>query len=56
MGLNSSWFTGLCVECKYPIVVYEKEDYIWYCSNKDCINHHPGEHTGDMEVPKWVDF
>ena len=58
---NSSWFTGICKECGYPIVVTQPDaerfptaDYWWYCSNKKCKNHQEGEHTGDMEYPEWM--
>lgn len=61
MGDTSSWFTGLCVECGYPVVVtqpnmktHPTDDYRWYCSNPDCIRHIHKEHTGDMENPEWV--
>jgi hypothetical protein len=29
------------------------DDYLWYCSNKECENH-GGQHTPDTEHPVWV--
>lgn len=60
MSRTSSWLSGVCVDCNFPIVVTQPDidnfpvsDYWWYCSNKKCTNHLIGEHTGDMEVPKF---
>jgi len=43
----------LCKKCQYEIVVTQATesdcDYWYYCSNKTCPNHHPGEQLGDME-------
>jgi hypothetical protein len=57
----SSWFSGICKECGYNVVVTQPDsqafpidDYWWYCSNKKCEKHIKGEHTGDMEIPEWV--
>lgn len=56
-----SWFTGICKDCGFNVVVtqpdektHPTDDYWWYCSNKKCKNHVEGEHTGDMQKPKWV--
>ena len=61
-GVNLSWFTGKCVLCRFPVVVtqpdiksYPDADYWWYCSNKGCVHHALGVHTGDMEIPAWVE-
>ncbi len=58
---HSSWFTGICKICGFPVVVtqpdwekYPTDDYWWYCSNKKCEFHKEGKHTGDMEQPEWV--
>jgi hypothetical protein len=63
LGKNSSWLTGLCQICDYPVVVTQPdpeittfEDYQWYCSNPKCKNHSKKEHTGDMGEPEWVKF
>jgi len=58
MSETSSWFAGICT-CGYKVVVTQPSvksdmDYWWYCSNKECANHNPGEETGDMEHPIWV--
>jgi len=59
---KSSWFLGICKICGYNVVVtqpdydrYPYEDYWWYCSNKQCVNHKEGEHTQRKEVPNWVE-
>ena len=61
-----SWFRGICKVCGYNVVVTQPDkikypedgeysfDYWWYCSNKKCIHHEDGEHTGDMQVPDWL--
>ena len=65
MGMPSSWLSGVCSICDYPVVVtqpseatepvdYDLYDYSWYCSNPDCENHSPPVGTGDMSNPKWV--
>lgn len=60
---HSSWSSSnrICKKCNYPVVVTQPDvqnhpgcDYHWYCSNKQCFNHDPGEHTGDMECPEWT--
>jgi hypothetical protein len=55
---NSSWMSGHCRECGYPVVVTQAKDecmdYWWYCSHKSCTWHKYGEQTGDMEQPEWV--
>lgn len=51
-----------CSLCNYMVIVTQPDpsidpgaDYRWYCSNKSCVNHHPGEHKGDTEGrPSWV--
>lgn len=50
---TASWLSGLCTDCGYPIVVTQSRDmdYWWYCSNKECKNHDPGEQTPDCESP-----
>lgn len=60
---SGSWFAGICKECGSNVVItqpnakeYPHDDYWWYCSNKECHNHQPGEHTGDMEKPDWVEY
>lgn len=60
---TTSWFTGNCKDCKYNVIVTQPDsirfpfcDYWWYCSNKKCHNHQEGTHTGDLEVPKWVNI
>jgi hypothetical protein len=57
---NSSWTSGYCRDCGYKVIVTQPDidkhptaDYWWYCSNKKCKHHHPGEHTGDQEQPPW---
>lgn len=49
---------GFCNNCGYNIVMTQPTeeacDYWWYCSNKLCKNHHPGEQTGDMETPEFL--
>lgn len=54
----AAWFTGTCASCGAPVVVTgsqkDGEDYLWYCSNKTCAHHNPGDDTGDMESPDWV--
>jgi hypothetical protein len=59
---DNSWFTGVCGSCKFPVVVTQPDselfphsDYQWYCSNPSCENHTRKTHTGDMEVPNWLD-
>ena len=56
-----SWFRGICKVCGFNVVVTQPDtlkhpdkDYWWYCSNKKCINHEVGEHTGDMGFPDWI--
>ena len=61
---RNTWFYGLkeailCKDCGYKIIVTvpateETCDYWWYCSNKGCKNHHPGEQTGDQEEPSFL--
>jgi hypothetical protein len=58
---KTSWFTGLCGNCNYNIVVtqpdhlnFPTDDYWWYCSNKKCKHHEVGEHTGDQDYPEWA--
>ena len=60
---TDTWFAGICKDCGNNVVVtqpdaenHPHDDYWWYCSNKKCDHHHPGEHTGDMEKPVWVKF
>ncbi|TDX48284.1 hypothetical protein [Orenia marismortui] len=60
---SKSWIAGECKKCGYEVVVtqpdsenYPYDDYWWYCSNKDCSFHKQGEHTGDMEVPTWIEI
>ena len=60
---SRSWFSGVCKKCGYNVVVTQPNiethpyaDYCWYCSNKKCAKHLEGEHTGDMEVPNFVDY
>lgn len=52
---SSSWFSGLCKECGYNVVVTQskKFDYFWYCSNKYC-KHHEGHEAFDDEDIDWV--
>ena len=55
----SSWFIGECKNCGYKVIVTQPTeygcDYWWYCSNKQCKNHHPGEQKGDTDgSPSWV--
>jgi hypothetical protein len=56
---TESWFDGQCKDCGYNLVITqpteEWKDYWWYCSNKECPHHHPGEQTGDMEFPTFLD-
>jgi hypothetical protein len=59
---TTSWFSGICKKCGFNIVVTQPnirtnptDDYFWYCSNKACVKHVEGVHTGDTEVPEWVD-
>ena len=56
---HSSWMSGsYCRVCGHPVVMTQPTepgcDYWWYCSNKKCEQHHPGEQTGDQEMPHWV--
>lgn len=60
---SRSWFSGICKKCGFNVVVTQPNieieptaDYFWYCSNKKCIKHLEGEHTGDMETPTFVDY
>ena len=52
---SSSWIVKLavCRDCEYNLIVTEATnryaDYWWYCSNKCCQNHEPGEQLGDQE-------
>ena len=46
MSATNSWFTGLCEHCEYPVIVTQpnidtnpSDDYRWYCSNPNCVNH-----------------
>ena len=55
-----SWLSGQCRSCGFPLVVTQPDferfptaDYWWYCSNKKCIHHEEGEHTGDQEFPSF---
>jgi hypothetical protein len=61
--MTTSWFTGFCKLCKFNVVVTQPDndkfvfcDYWWYCSNKKCDMHIEGSHTGDMEIPDWVEI
>jgi len=61
-GCGSSDAASCCRDCGYPVVVTQSDgslerdtDYWWYCSNKLCARHHPGEQTGDAERPAWAD-
>jgi len=51
----SSWFSGICNDCGYNVVVTqsELEDYFWYCSNKYCKNHE-GEELCDQDDCEFV--
>ena len=42
---------GVCKDCDSNLVICQSilHDYWWYCSNKMCKNHHPGEQLFDME-------
>lgn len=55
---TASWLWGTCAQCGLPVVVTQSasstHDYLWYCSNKDCVRHHPGTDTGDQDLPEWV--
>lgn len=58
---SSTWFRGFCNSCGSKLVVcqtdcslQEYSDYWWYCSQKGCENHDPGEQTGDMEEPSFL--
>ena len=46
-----SWFCGICNDCGFNLIVTQgrKWDYWWYCSNKECKNHHPGEDLSDQQ-------
>ncbi len=50
-----SWFVKdvVCVKCGYSLIITQPtepyQDYWWYCSNKTCEHHHPGEQCGDQE-------
>lgn len=48
---TSTWFGGSCTACGANLVVCQANsaDYWWYCSQKGCKNHDPGEQLGDME-------
>ena len=50
---RTSWFCTfeVCKDCDSNLVICQspKSDYWWYCSDKDCKNHHPGEQLGDQE-------
>ena len=59
---NISWMSDeQCKECLYPVVMTQcnhetnpHDDYRWYCSNPDCVNHDNKTCTGDMERPDWL--
>lgn len=55
---QTSWIVrfAVCKDCDYNLIITQPDwdaeesgDYWWYCSNKKCGNHHPGEQIGDME-------
>ena len=59
--INQSWWNRYpCMNCGYNVVVTQAIridcDYWYYCSNKTCKNHDPGEQLGDMEVCSFFDI
>jgi hypothetical protein len=57
---TSSWFSGQCKECGFPVIYTQppdndnENDYQWYCSCPECKNHVNKKLTGDMERPDFV--
>lgn len=59
------WIEGHCRVCGSPVVCGGipgsygggEGDYIYYCSNKTCVNH-KGEIFFDTEIPhdSWINF
>lgn len=55
-----SWIVKneVCKACGYNVIVTQAVDhgcdYWYYCSNKQCDNHHPGDQVGDMEEVGWT--
>ena len=51
--LLPAWIDGTCKDCGFPVIITQASDkfadYWYYCSNKECKNHHPGEQIGDQE-------
>jgi hypothetical protein len=54
---SRSWLVSfaVCKDCDSNLVICQPTeqfcDYWWYCSNKECENHHPGEQLGDQDEP-----
>lgn len=50
---SRSWIVSfaVCKDCGSNLIICQspKADYWWYCSDKLCENHNPGEQLGDME-------
>lgn len=50
----TSWIVSfaVCWNCDSNLVICQSnqgKDYWWYCSNKSCTNHSPGEQLYDCE-------
>jgi hypothetical protein len=49
--------TGYCKQCDFPVIAVgnipsTKLDWLFYCTNKDCVNHH-GTEMGGPDWPMW---